>query len=177
MSPTAVSICRWCGGGDVWLYAKKDFINRQARVHPQFIDSQVSRVNNPNTVQLRAIIGATFMAGELGQPLTAPEYVLYRLVKKNKTIKWPPERPRLSGRRHQIIKGGAGTYIGIEPKTDAVMEYTAEDGTGHLAYIEAYFSDGTIVCSGITDQNGIYSDWALTGLAWRELKPVFIMVT
>ena len=156
---------------------KADLVDRQARVHPQFIDGKDNRADDPNTVQLRAIIGDTFMAGELRYPLTAPEYVLYRLVKKNKTIKWPPERPRLAGRWHKILKGGNGIHISIEPKTDAVMEYTAEDGTGHLVYIEAYFSDGTVVCSGITGHSGTYNDWALTRLDWRELKPVFIMVT
>ena len=159
-----------------WLLST-DLVDKQARVHPQFTHGKANSADHPNTIQLRAIINDTFMAGELGYPLTAPEYIVYRLIKKDKTIKWPPERPRLAGRWHQILRGGAGIYIGIEPKTDSIMEYNAEDGSGHLAYIEGYFSDGTIVCSGVTDSAGTYKDWVSAQLDWRELKPVFITVT
>ena len=57
------------------------------------------------------------------------------------------------------------------------MEYTAEDGSGHLSYIDGYFSDGTIVCSGIVDRDGTYKNRILTKSDWLELKPLFITVS
>jgi len=159
-----------------WLM-ETGLVNKQTRVHPKFVDGKVNSANHLNTVQLRAIINDAFMAGELGHPLTAPEYIVYRLIKRNKAIKWPPERPRLAGRWHRILKGRNGIHIGIEPKTDAIMEYTGEDGSGHLSYIDGYFSDGTIVCSGVIDRDGTYKNQILTKPDWLELKPLFITVS
>lgn len=57
------------------------------------------------------------------------------------------------------------------------MEYLTEDDTGHVAYVESVFPDGTITISEIGPwKDGVYGERSLAQEMWRELKPVFIEV-
>ena len=155
-----------------------DLSDQAADIFPVFILGEENLADDPNTVRARAVINDEFGGGAMSVPLKAVEYAAYRLIKKGKRLTWPETRPREAGAWHKILKGAAGVHIGIEPKSDSVMEYTLETGRSHVAYVEAVLSDHTITISE-TDwpYDGIYNARVLTKDEWQGLRPVFISVS
>jgi len=155
------------------------FFDRAAYVYPGFVVGEQNGVDSVNTLRARACIGNEFHADQAELPLTAPEYVLYRLCKKGiDAVPWSASaRPRTPGTWHEILRGKDGVHITIEPKGGSVMEYTRESGEGHLAFVEAVFPDETISLSEANyPDSGIYNERVLTKEEWQGLRPVFITI-
>lgn len=157
---------------------RDDIADRAIRVFPEFIIGEENSVDHPNTVHLRAIVNDVFGLGRSEFALQAGEYVLYRLWKRGIHIEWPDVRPRVPGSWHKILKGAAHTHIGVTPKIGAIMEYMMTPEMGHLAFVEAIFPDDTITISEANFPDlGIYNERVLTKEEWKELHPVFILVS
>lgn len=154
------------------------FFDRAAYVHPDFVVGEPNDTDSINTLRTRACIGNEFHADKAELPLTAGEYVLYRLYKKGvRTVPWPDARPRIPGIWHELLRGREQVYITIEPQGGSIMEYVREGGEGHLAFVEAVFPDDTISLSEVDyPDQGIYNERVLSREEWRELRPVFIGV-
>jgi hypothetical protein len=162
-----------------WVYAA-DLEDRAAHVYPSFDIGEENRDDDPSTIRLRALIQDEFGAGELGLPLQAEEYALYRLYRRNVRPVWPQIRPRSPGSWSRILEGQEGVRIDSRPKGGAVMEFTlaaheGSDPIGHLAYIEAVFPDDSLQ---VTEANwpdqGIYNERVLVKEEWEALKPSFL---
>ena len=166
------------GNGLTGWVLRDDLADRAAHVYPEFVQGEENMGDDPNTLRLRAFIKDEFHGGETESPLQAGEYVLYKLMRKELVINWPPARPRTPGRWHTILRGVPGIYIGIIPKTGSVMECSLENDTGHLAYVEAVFPDERITISQANNpDNGMYSERTLRKEEWQALNPIFIQVS
>ncbi len=153
----------------------KDSLREQASdVFPEFHESVVYDASHADTQKLRLCITDQFGGAKAGSVLTDAEYVSYKLAKKDRVIQWNEERPRIAGTWQKKLRGTQGVHIGIIPKADVVMEYVIDD-VGHLAYVEAVFSDESIKISsiGMFDE-GIFCDMMMQKAEWIELRPVFI---
>lgn len=145
-------------------------------VFPQFEDGESYIQEHEGTRQLRAFIGDIFGGARSDYPLTAEEYVYYKLLRGRRVIQWGDERSRIAGTWQRRLKGRQGIYIRITPKTDAVMEYVVDD-IGYLAYVDAVYPDNSIKISQIvTEDNSRFFERTLEAEEWRELRPVFITV-
>jgi hypothetical protein len=143
---------------------------------PMFTFGDCYDQNNLETIKLRSVIQDCFRGGAVGSPLSAPEYVTYRLHLKNIQLPWGNKRPRVAGNWQKFLKGTAGIHVGIVPKTGAIMEYQS-DFSSLLAYVEAVFPDETIRISQILeDDNSRFVEQVYTKEDWKELRPVFIEV-
>lgn len=157
---------------------RDELIDRAAYVYPEFSIGVPNGAEDPNTLRLRAVIEDEFNGGAAELPLQSSEYVWYRLCRKNVHLAWPAQRPRTEGTWHTVLKGLENVHIGIQPKVGAVMEYSTDEGIGHLAYVEAVFPDDTLSISEVNfPDQGAYNERVLTKEEWRELKPVFIEVS
>lgn len=167
------------GSHEGWVYAE-DLEDRAAHVYPAFHIGEENRDDDPATVRLRAIIEDAFGAGELGLPLQAEEYVLYRLHKRGVKIAWPPVRPRSPGMWASILKDVPSVRVSESPTPGSVMEFRllsddARDPLGHLAYVEAVFPDASLQISEANWPDlGVYNERVLVESEWRELRPVFL---
>lgn len=171
---------RWA---DVTAYGQRGWVLRDVLVEhthatlPLFHVGTEYNVDDPDTVCVRALIRDEFSCGRIEYPLQAGEYVLYRIMRDGKRIVWPNVRPRVPGEWHTILKGAPGIHIGVFPKVGTIMEYSNEDGVGHLAYVESLLADWTITISEANHpDNGRYSERTLTRDEWHEYRPVFIEV-
>jgi len=164
------------GGTEGWVH-KDEVTDSRASLLPQFELSQVYDAENITTLTLRILINDDFYASAIGAPLQDVEYVTYRLNQKNRFILWSKDRPRIAGTWQRLLKGIKGIHVGINPKTDAVMEYVNEDNTGHVAYVDSVFPDGSISLSEISyPTEAMFMKRILTKNEWKELRPVFIEV-
>ncbi len=160
-----------------WML-RDDLRARAAHVFPEFVVGEENGHDDPNTLRLRACIKDIFHGGETEVPLQSGEYVLYMLMRKNVQIDWPPTRPRTPGMWHTLLKGAPRVYVGVVPKAGSILEYTLENDTGHLAYVDAVFPDDRISISEVNyPDNGMYSERTLTKDEWQALNPIFIQVS
>jgi hypothetical protein len=161
-----------------WVYID-DLEDMAARVYPSFVIGTEYAENDSTTEKLRALIADEFGAGELSLPLQSEEYVLYRLLRKDIRISWPPIRPRLPGFWHTILKDIASMKVSDHPAVGALMEYGHSDaahGRGYLAYVEAVFPDGSIHISEVGFRApGVYEERTLPLSEWQELSPLFLV--
>lgn len=162
-----------------WIYAA-DLEDRAAHVYPSFHIGEPNRDDDPSTIRLRALIQDEFGAGELGLPLQAEEYVLYRLYRRNVRPSWPQIRPRSPGLWAQILKEIDGVILSERPKGGAIMEFSISgtpdrESLGHVAYVDAVFPDDSIQ---ITEANwpeaGVYNERVLVKEEWEALRPTFL---
>jgi hypothetical protein len=170
---------RWAhvrfGNTQGWVF--KDALVMQAdEVYPKFVQGIQYDANHVQTVKLRACIDDLFGGARGEHPLSAAEYVHYRLVKKKRFIDWGSIRLRIPGTWQPKLGGQRGIHIGIAPKTESVMEYVVDD-IGHLAFVEAVFPDDSMKISEIGKMDDCaYTEEILQSEQWRESRPVFIEV-
>ncbi len=158
-----------------WIF--KDVLIEDANgVYPRFVTDMMYGADNQQTIKLRKCIDDAFAGEQGGHPLSAAEYVHYRLLQKRRKIDWGDIRMRIPGTWQRKLRGNSGVHIGIEPKTESVMEYHIDD-LGYLAFVEAVFPDKSIHITQI-DKAGThqYTDEMLLQNQWRELRPVFIAI-
>lgn len=159
-----------------WVHSD-DLEDRAAHVYPQFSIGEANDADDPNTIRLRAIISDEFGAGDVGLPLQAEEYILYRLFRRGIHISWPNIRPRTPGQWAEILKKAPGVTISSTPKIHSIIELTNSDNhtQGHLAYVEAVYPDESIQVSEANwPEAGIYNERVLVREEWQQLVPVFI---
>lgn len=163
--------------GDFIGWVLKDVLcNALSDVLPQFVQDEMYGYDHPETIKLRAYIADEFGGARGEFPLTAEEYVYYKLVTKKRFIPWGEERSRIAGTWQRKLKGKQGVYIRITPKTDAVMEYVIDD-VGYVTFVEAVYPDNSIKISEIKIDDGpVYQQLTMGPDEWRELRPVFITV-
>ena len=181
---TAVTVVGYSGryasilraGHTGWIL-KDSITPDKSAVWPQFIVNHEYRATDTETIKVRSLLHDSFGVGILSLPLQATEYVTVRLMNDHRSISWPKIRPRLPGSWQQILRGVPGVHNSISPKTDTIMEWTAESGEGRLAYVESVTPDNAISLTliGLT-MAGQYTTLQLPESAWRELRPVFIEV-
>lgn len=158
-----------------WVF--KDALRDQAKdIFPTFVEGVLYDAVHEETRKLRLCIDDAFFGGAASLLITDAEYVTYKLYKKNLFLPWGEERPRTPGTWQKKLRGRPGVFIGIAPKTNAVMEYIVDD-IGYVAFVEAVFPDESISMSGFSlSQEGYYSEAILSLEQWRELRPVYISV-
>ena len=171
---------RWAhitsGGIDGWVL--KDVLREQSReVQPAFTSGVTYDAFHSETQKLRRNINDAFQGDIVGCMLQDVEYVTYMLQKKGRVIPWGHTRPRIAGTWQRYLRGYAGIFMSISPKTDTVMEYITEEGVGHVAYVSSVFPDEGIFVSSIGIlEEGVYSEMMLSKEEYRELRPVFIEI-
>ena len=159
-----------------WIH-KDNLTPHKVEVWPYFIVDKTYKADDESVKKLRLLITDTFSAGELGLPLQAGEWVVYRLREQNRLIPWPVTHGRLPGDWQSLLKGVPGIHIGIIPKADSIMEWRGDDGIGRVAYVEKVEVDLTLTVSiAGYEVPGCYEEKVFTEVEWRELRPVFIEV-
>lgn len=151
-----------------------DVTEHERDVLPHFYVGTRYTADHPDTQKVRQSIRDAFHAGLEGWPLSAPEYVTYRLLRNRQSIEWPVAHGRVAGVWHQLLRGLRSVRIAVEPATRAVMEGTAVEAP-FLGYVEAVFPDDSLTVSSIT-ASGRYEERTLTPAEWREWRPVFLSV-
>ena len=145
-------------------------------VYPRFTQEVQYNAEHPETIKLRACIDDEFGGARGVHPLSAAEYIHYKLKQKQRLIDWGDIRMRIPGTWQRKLRGGFGIHMGIISKTESVMEYVMDD-VGHLAFVEAVFPDGSIKITEIGKlDDHAYTETVLTPDQWKELRPVFIEV-
>ena len=141
---------------------------------PVFVVGIANLTSDPNTSKLRKIIADVFGNGRGGYPLQCTEYVQYKIAQDGITIRWPADRPRDGGKWAGIFERNKMYKVLTDPKAKCAISFTAglgpvADKTGHIAYVEEVFSDGSIR---ITEANwpgqGKYNDRKLTKSQWQD---------
>ncbi len=156
---------------------KDDIVMHRDMVWPSLIPGTVYDTTHVVTHKIRRLIDDLFIAGHLGLPLQAGEYIVWRQRQDNLNLTWPKIRPRVPGKWHHILRGQPNVHTRIVPEIDSVMEWYAEDGVGRLAYVEAVLPDETIRITGVgIAVAGEYSELVLPAGVWREWRPVFMRV-
>ncbi len=147
-------------------------------IQPRFSKGVTYGADHDETIKIRKLLQDECFGGVLQLPLQAVEFVLWRLQSINASIDWGIQRPRLPGYWQRILKGKPGVHIGIEPKTNAIMEYFSETGKGILGFVTSVHPDQSIVVQSIgKNHEGEYLEEMLSANVWREWRPVFISYT
>lgn len=159
-----------------WIL-KDSLTPHKAEVWPHFTEGNAYDADNASVKKLRLLIGDTFCTSELGLPLQAGEWVLYRLREQNRLIPWPVTHGRVPGDWQLFLKGVPGIHISILPKADSIMEWRGDDGVGRVAYVEKVSLEQTLTVSiaGL-EEPGQFEEKIYLEADWRELRPVFIEV-
>jgi hypothetical protein len=162
---------------DVAGWVLKDALVLQADdVYPKLVQGIQYDAQHGETVKLRACIDDVFGGARGEHPLSAAEYVHYRLARKKRCIDWGDTRMRIPGTWQRKLRGEQGVHLAITPKTESVMEYVVDD-IGHLAFVEAVFPDQSMKITEVgKSDDSTYTEEILHPEQWRELHPVFIEV-
>lgn len=159
-----------------WVY-EDDVTRTKQKITPRFTYETYYDANHETTVLLRASIDDQFHAAQLDLPLQDIEYVVYKLTERGQAIAWPLVRPRIAGTWQRILKGVQGIHLGVHPKKGAIMEYINAENTGHVAFVESVYPDGSITISEVGfPEEGVFHERTLTKEEWVELRPIFIEV-
>ena len=144
-------------------------------VFPQFASGQFYSSADGATRQLRLFLKDQFLADQHKLPVQAAEYVLYRLARQGLSLPVPTGREYLSQSWQTLLRGSAGVHIGIEPKTNAVLEVARQRAASMLAYVEAVHPDESLtLCSFGREKAGVYQVDTVAKAEWKEWRPVFI---
>jgi len=181
----AVTVVAWQGAyakvqkGEVigWV-SKNSLVKRKVDIWPQWKFSHWYGADHAMTRQARQLIKDEFFAGASDLALQSVEYVTLALLEDNRRILWPQTYGRVAGRWHYLLRGTTGIHISIQPCTDSVMEWTTEEGIGHVAYVRKVLPDNTLHIEGIDIlEEGLLEQVTLPESLWREWRPVFIEVS
>ena len=162
-------------GTSGWIL--KDVLReRREDIHPQLHAEVYYDAANSETVKLRACINDEFGGARADLPLTAAEYVAYKLFLAKRQIDWPSDGPRVAGSWQKRLRGLPGIHISILPSTGSVMEYVIDD-VGYLAFVEAVFPDSSIKITEVgATEEGQFTERIMNKEEFREYRPVFIEV-
>lgn len=129
--------------------------------------------DNPDTVQIRNRLSAYDSHIISTGPLTEYEWLLYILQNKHLAVPLLALRLTPLGRWHTTLKGQPGVSIGINPYTDALMEW-GQGEMQRIGLICEVSPDETIVVGELwRNETGLYESRTLTRSQWLELRPVF----
>lgn len=147
----------------------------EAKIIPDLETMVPYTSDNEESVKLRKYIKDEVLAGQLKLPLQSVELIYFLLKKKGLEVNWPQTRPRAAGMWSSILKGVKGVSIGINPRTNSIIEY-AENGTrGHIGFIESVHPDLSITMKSIGRiKPGEYRIEEFTHSEWKEWRPVFL---
>jgi hypothetical protein len=111
---------------------------------------------------------------KLEKPLTAIEFVLYRL--KDLRL-FSPDAVFAVGQGflHDVLKGKPGVHVGIRPERHAVMEIFDEYQQPKVLFVENVFGDDSIEVESVgLHALGEFRYDVFTKKEWQEWRPVFI---
>lgn len=149
---------------------------RREDVLPSLVEDVVYDAHHAETIKLRAAIGDEFGGARADLPLSAAEFVTYKLQQHKLKINWNTDSPRVAGSWQFKLKGVNGIHMTVIPKTHTIMEYSLED-IGYLAFVEAVFPDSSVKITQVGfPEDGYYREVILTQEEYREFRPVFIEV-
>lgn len=157
-----------------WVESKdlSDDIND---VLPKFRSSYVYDANNEQTLKLRRFLRDEFFGGKLELPLQTAEYIFYVLKRSGVEISWPSDRPRIPGTWQNILRGKRGVNMGIQPRTNSILEYSGNGTPGFLGYVEAVHPDESITLQTVGRVvEGEFRVEEFTRDEWKEWRPTFI---
>lgn len=156
---------------------KDDISEDPNDIFPNFNTGEIYSANHPETKKLRTLRGDEFVTRELYLPLQDVEFASFAISLKNLQIPFDERRPRMSGNWQNLLKGKPGVMISIAPKTNSIIEYTKEDGSGFVGVVSAVEVDETIKVSGVGRLiEGEYREEVFTRMEWQEWRPVFIQI-
>lgn len=156
---------------------KDDITENPNDIFPAFNTGEIYSANHPETKKLRALRRDEFVTRELYLALQDVEFVSLALYLLNLQIPFDDRRPRMSGNWQNLLKGKPGVMISITPKTNSIIEYTKEDGSGFVGMVRAVEVDETIIVSGVGRLiEGEYREEVFTRKEWQEWRPVFIQI-
>jgi hypothetical protein len=156
---------------------KDDITPQKNDVWPSFIPGHSYEAVHPDTTKTRLLINDMFGAGALSLPLQAGEYIALRLKSEHRAIPWNRKRPRIVGTWSKLLRGTPGIHIGVNPKTDSIMEWQVTDDEGQVGYVESVSPENVMTVGMVgAGEAGNYSVKTMSEEIWRELRPVFIEV-
>ncbi len=131
--------------------------------------------NDTNTKIVREVIGDEFGGEKHKWDLQCTEYVFYKLKQNGVKIKWPVRSGRDGGKWGEIFKKFNLYKVSDKPTVGGAMCFTdgfktlAAKKTGHIAYIEKVFADGSIFISEANVPGlGKYNERKLSPALWRD---------
>jgi len=137
--------------------------------------------NSNNTVKLRALIKDEFKGGKNKWDLQCTEYVHYRIKQNGVNIKWPIKYGRHGGKWADIFTKYKLYKVADAPTVGDAMSFReslkgAAYITGHVAYVEKVFPDGSIYISEANwPGKGKYNERKLAKIVWcNKYKAKFI---
>jgi hypothetical protein len=158
---------------ETFLPQKRRQKQRTGSLQPHFDTRTQYYAANQETLKLRLLI-SSYDKEKLLKPLTAREFILYRLKDIHLTVS--NEDILLSeGFLHDAVKGSAGVYTSIIPKRNAVMEIFDEEQQSKLLFVDNVFGDESIEVESV----GLYTIGefrydVFTKNEWLQWRPVFI---
>ncbi len=162
--------------GTGWVLFDELTTNRAA-IWPECVVGEYYDAVHVTTQAIRTLLADEFAAADLLLPLTAEEYVTYRLLQQGQSITWPKTRPRLAGSWHTLLRGMSQIHIGVVPKTGAVLEWIDSTGEGRVAYVEAVSPDEQVTLTTVgLEAEGVCSKRKVLSAEWHEWRPVWITV-
>ena len=111
---------------------------------------------------------------KLQKPLSAEEFILYRLKDLNFVV---PNEDILnhSSFLHETLKGKSGVHTSISPKRYSVMEVFDAEQQSKLLFVDNVFGDESLEVESIGLHTiGEFRYDVFTKKEWQEWRPVFI---
>jgi len=137
--------------------------------------------NSDNTLKLRAIIKDEFKGGRNKWDLQCTEYAHYKIKQNGIDIKWPVRYGRHGGKWADIFIKYKLYKVTDVPTAGCAMSFReslkgAAYETGHVAYVEKVWPDGSIYLSEANwPGKGKYNERKLTKAVWcNKYKARFI---
>ena len=108
--------------------------------------------------------------------LTQFEWFAYYFSITNRAVPWQNLTQKTVGFWHQVLRGLPNVSIGIEPKSNAILEWQ-DSGVGKVGNVTRVTPGGDITVQELGGElPGVLFERELPQDKWRELRPVFISV-
>lgn len=152
-----------------------ELVDDKNSILPNLKSAYIYGPKNDETIKLRKYLKDDLLGDFLNLPLQPLELICYLLRVNNITANWSKLRPRRPGSIHTALKGQKNVVISIEPRTNAIIEFTDEKGKGVLGFVREVSPDLNInfVSVGRVEA-GEYRVEKFTHAEWKEWRPVFI---
>ncbi len=163
--------------GAVAGWVPAEAIGGEAATFPQFFRGRFYSAEDAETLKLRTFIDDDFLGGQTKTVLQGVEYVTYRIRQTGRMVPWVESWGRIAGTWQRKLRGIRGVRIDVFPHSGSIMEYIIDD-IGYVAYVERVSPESTITITGVgLTHEGQYTEQVMDHALWRELRPVFIVVS
>lgn len=159
--------------GDLFS-SHKQLLNVNDSLYPRFESNQKYNALSSETLKLRLLLSSYRNSSKLQKPLSAEEFILYRLKDLNQPVQ---DEGFFSGPGffHERCKGKPGVRTSIIPQRYSVMEMFDADQQPKLLFVENIFGDESLEVESVGFHNkGEFQYNVFTKKEWQEWRPVFI---